>query len=321
MGWKEHLRRSVSAPDVAIDVGTAFTRLHVSGRPSLLQARSGVPSPDDPREVRPALRCGVVADAQVATALLRPLLARVQRGRRLRPRALACVPSDASAAEKALLIDAVSEAGASAVAVVPEPLAAAIGAGLDLEFPYAQMLVDLGDGVTDMAVIRDGTLVASDAVRLGCSDLRAALDAAVTASLGLRLSRGEADRLVRSVGLAGRVEASDTLSFIGLPVSRGVDRYAEAPPDQLRASIEPVADRIAARISSFLAGLPDDLACEVIESGICLTGGGSLLPGAIEWLVTETRVAVHRADDPICAVIHGAQQMLAERTPAALWGD
>src|SRR5215813_12100689 len=141
-GW-----RNLLAPDLAIDLGTANTRLYARGH-------------------------GLIADIEAASSLLKFFLSRAQRLGILRPRALACAPTDACEEERAALIEATRRAGASAVVVVPEPMAAAIGADLDVSSPYAQMVVDIGDGVTDIAVIRSGALVMTSAVRTACSDLR-----------------------------------------------------------------------------------------------------------------------------------------------------
>src|SRR5262249_7266062 len=188
------LRRIIAAPDIAIDLGTANTRLYALGRgmiadePSIvrmsletgrveavgrcavrLRYRNGNASSVSP------LRAGVIEDVDAAASLLKPLMWRARRLGLMRPRALACAPTDASEKERAALIEVTRRAGASYVAIAPEPLAAAIGAGLDISSPYAQMVVDIGDGVTDIAVIRSGTLVATSAVRKACSDLHSAI--------------------------------------------------------------------------------------------------------------------------------------------------
>ena len=167
------LRKFVAPPDLALDLGTANTRLYAVGHgliadePSMIHvqpetgaveavgARAAWLACHDPyaNSVSP-LHAGVVVDVEAATSLLKPFLQRAQRLGFFKPRALACAPTDACKEEREALIEATRRAGASAVVVVPEPLAAAIGAGLDIASPYAQMLVDIGDGVTDIAVWR-----------------------------------------------------------------------------------------------------------------------------------------------------------------------
>lgn len=157
------LHSALRCPDVAIDLGTANTRLFATGRGLLAETPSIVGGMFHP------LRGGVIVDIGGAAELLEPLIGRVRR-LAARPRALACVPSDATSDETKALRHATRAAGARDVAIVAEPLAAAIGAGLDVASPYAHMLVDLGDGVTDLAVIREGQMIRTAALRVSCSD-------------------------------------------------------------------------------------------------------------------------------------------------------
>src|SRR6185436_439371 len=146
------------------------------------------------------LRAGVIADVDAAAALLNPLLKRAKRFGLWRPRVLACAPTSASENERLALVEATRRAGASAVVLAPEPLAAAIGIGMDVGAPYAQMLVDIGDGVTDIAVIRSGELIATSAVRTACSNLIAAVAKLVAKQHDMRLYYQEAQRLIQKVG-------------------------------------------------------------------------------------------------------------------------
>ncbi|MGH9802310.1 MAG: rod shape-determining protein, partial [Blastocatellia bacterium] len=188
------LRKLVAPPDLAIDLGTANTRLYALGHglianePSLIRfqqytgeveavgAQAAWLSSNDPYSptVSP-LHAGVVADIEAASSLLKPFLKRAQRFGLFKPRVLACAPTDACEEERAALIEAAQRAGASEVYIAPEPLAAAIGAGMDVASHYAQMIVDIGDGVTDIAVVRSGSLILTSAVRTACSDLRNAV--------------------------------------------------------------------------------------------------------------------------------------------------
>src|SRR5262245_64323369 len=213
-GW-----RNLLAPDLAIDLGTANTRLYARGHgliadePTLIkiQPETGAVEAVGARAARLSkldrfayavspLHAGVVADVEAASSLLKFFLSRAQRLGILRPRALACAPTDACEEERAALIEATKRAGAAAVVVVPEPLAAAIGAGLDISSPYAQMLVDIGDGVTDIAIIRSSTLIQTSAVRTACSDLQRAISQMVAFQYGVLLYPPEAERLTHLVG-------------------------------------------------------------------------------------------------------------------------
>jgi rod shape-determining protein MreB len=185
----------MTRPNIAIDLGTANTRISASGfgqiteEPSLIrhtQHDTTVHGPDkyitylNSKLVSMPLRGGVIVDIHNAISLLKPLVKRTHKGLR-QPVSLACAPTDSSEKERKLLAEAVLHAGVSHVAIIPEVWAAAIGAGIDVTLPYAQVLIDIGEGVTDMAVIRDGRLVFAAAVRLACADLQKAVRTAIIA--------------------------------------------------------------------------------------------------------------------------------------------
>src|SRR5512135_1197775 len=217
------LRRILAGPDLAIDLGTANTRLYAGDRGVVVEeptawngqaqkARSPA-TPWQESQLTP-VQAGVVVDIEAAAALLSPLIRRARRVHLVRPRALLCTPSDASEHERAALVETAHRAGASVLAVSPEPLAAALGAGLDPTSRYASMIVDIGSGVTDIAVIRSGRIIHSAAVRMGCSDLRSAVSVMVKVRHGVQPFLNEAERLIREAGVKagcgspGRYQAS-----------------------------------------------------------------------------------------------------------------
>ncbi|MFN0083867.1 MAG: rod shape-determining protein [Blastocatellia bacterium] len=332
------LRGFFAAPDLAIDLGTANTRLYANGHgliadePSVIKLQPGTGTVEavgaraarlvklDPYSpaVSP-LHAGVVADVDAATSLLTPLLKRAHRFGIFKPRALACAPTDACEEERAALVEATRRAGASAVIVVPEPLAAAIGAGLDVASPYAQMLVDIGDGVTDIAVIRSGTLITTSAVRTACSDLRHSISQMVAFRYGVLPFPREAELLMHRIGASADFEqerlfltaGTDLLS--GRPISLCVSSY------DLIGAIQPSLDIIIEAIHKTVRDLPPRTSCEVIENGICLTGGGAQLEGISDRLATATSLDVHSAKDPMRAVINGARQMLQVGVATNIW--
>lgn len=305
-----------NAFDLALDLGTAATRIHVGSRLTQLARpstiwRSGA--------TQPALAGGVVCDAEAASTVLRDLLRSVPRSRFRPLRALACVPTDASNDERARLVDAVHRAGVGAVSIAPEPLAAAIGAGLDPESPCAQLLVDIGEGVTDCAVVRGGKLVATRALRVAVADVRLAATAWIESGAGIRVVPVEAERVLRAVGVGPIVNARRSVRVVGSPLHGAGPIVAPIEIDDLHDAIEPVVDSITACVGQFVAELPAELAAEVRDSGLCLTGGGALLSGMLERLVGETAMAVWRAPDPLRAVIDGAHRLAASRTPLPAW--
>lgn len=299
--------RIIGNHDIAVDLGTATTRvLAESGgtvfeSPSLFNGRS-------------AMRGGVVRDPAAAAEVVRPLLERLRRSRWDKPRVLACAPSDVSTIERQALIDAIRDAGAARVAVVPEPMAAAVGGGIDVGSSAARMLVDIGDGVTDCAVIRNGQVVRSSAVRIACSDMHAAVVDMAARHYGLSLSIMEADRLTRRVGVEGTGEAQ-MLCFKARPDAREACVSAE----DVAAALQSVSERILQTAVDLLRALSPAVGAEVIENGVQLSGGGALLPGMASALEQRTGLPVFIAADPLNAVILGARSMLPTIGAVGLW--
>lgn len=268
--------------DIALDVGTATTRVAI-GMHRLIEQPSET-------AVKHALCGGVVVDGDAAVTFLKPLLAQVRRFGVLGPRVLACAPSDASKEERELLIDSIMRAGAASISLVPEPLAAAIGAGVDVSSQYAQMVIDVGEGVTDCAVIRSSKIRATCAIRVGCDRMRRAIVAAAQES--------------------GCTDVSDTFGNM-LMRTCGLDRSVVHPGSILTATaLQPVLEELADTIQEFLRDLPHDLGSEIIESGICLTGGGALIPGVRELFEQRTGISVTIAHTPRASVVEGARVIL-----------
>jgi rod shape-determining protein MreB len=260
-------------PAVAIDLGTAWTRLADAS------ARLRVDAPTVATE-RSALRSGVIVDPEAAVAVLAPLLGQVRRGVGGGVRVLAGVPSDASPVERAAREAALRASGAVAAALVPEPLAAAIGAGIDVGGPYAALVVDVGEGVTDCALVGEGRVLAAGAARIGCADFRRA----VAAERGVDLEAAE--RMLRVEGVA---------------------------------VIAPLADAALAPVLALLAELSAHRACEVIETGITLTGGGAMIPGLGRRLTEKTAVETRTVARAHECVVRGVAAMLPAADALGLW--
>jgi len=333
-GW----RNLLAAPDLAVDLGTANTRLYVRGHgliadePTLIkiQPETGAVEAVGARAARLSkldqfaysispLHAGVVADVEAASSLLKFLLSRAQKLGILKPRALACAPTDACDEEREALIEVTRRAGASAVVVVPEPLAAAIGAGLDVSSPYAQMLVDIGDGVTDIAIIRSGTLITTSAVRTACSDLRHCVAQMIAFRYGVLLFPDEAERLTRMVGASRDYERERLFLTEGTDLLTGEPMSLCISSHDVMEAIEQPLEIIIDAIHKAVRDLPLQTSCEVIENGICLTGGGAQLHGMSDRLAKATSLSVRAADDPMRAVINGACQMLKVGIATRIW--
>jgi rod shape-determining protein MreB len=332
------LRKALADPDLALDLGTANTRLYgqgfgmVADEPSVVQFRRENGSVEaigsialrnslhrkEQTLVSP-LRAGVVADIDAAVALLGHLLKRARRYGLIKPRVLACAPTDAREDEREALIEATRRAGASAVAVTPEPMAAAIGGGLDVSSEYAQMLVDIGDGVTDIAVIRSGSLVKTSAIRIACSDMVEAIRRLIAERYRATPYLSEATRLLRKAGAGDRKLPSSPLVAAGVDCRTGAQRRVQVSCKEVVEVIDPVIEKVVGSIGQAVKDLPPELACEVIESGIHLTGGGACLSGMAGLIAGETRIEVKIAPNPLRAVIDGARKMLATVAETNMW--
>lgn len=310
----ERLKNFLADPDVAIDLGTANTRVFARGR-GLVADEPSVVSTSCARP----LRGGVVVDVVAAASLLGPLLRRARKFGLTRPRAIASAPAGASKAEVAALADGVRLAGVSDVEVVPEPLAAAVGAGIEVSSPYAHMLVDVGAGATEVAVIRAGALVKTVLVRAGCDDMHAAVRHRVADRYGVILRGNEAERLTRELGTAYGFTAGGARRVLGRDKRRGRETRVEVSGADVSEAIRPTVAVIGETVRGALLGLDHNVAAEVIESGLCLTGGGACLRGMKELIECATSVEVRVAHDPLRAVIDGAGQMLAVGELTRLW--
>jgi len=294
-------------PDIAVDLGTATTRV--------VSRAHGVVTRASMAGNAPALSSGVVVNGDAVAALLEPLISKMRIFGMIRPRAVACAPTDANAWERNAVIEGVSRGGASAVVVVPEPLAAAVGAGVDIVSPYARMVVDIGEGVTDCAVITSGKVVDTAALRGGCCALRDAVQEAVLRRRSMRISSRQAELLVRSA-LCG----TDAL-FWQTHGARG-DDCPPMPPisrDEAREAFEPAVGAILGLITGFLREIPHSTGSEIIENGITLTGGGALLAGMRERIQAETGIAVMPVANPLEAVVRGAYAMLPIVAMLNMW--
>jgi rod shape-determining protein MreB len=278
--------------DVAMDLGTANVRVCARGRGIVADEPSVVRVSRDSRALRAVgasalvaaadepssftlnpLRGGVVVDVRGATWLLAVLLRRARGLSLTQPRVLACVPSDAAPQEVEALREALAAAGARPETIVAEPVAAAIGAGLDLSLPYAQMIVDIGEGVTDVAVIRQGWVEARGAVRMACSDLRAAVSDHVAARYEILLAPNAAQSLLEALGADDANGARHLAEVRGRRMHGAEECFVTVERRQLAEALDPLFDLICAAVNGVWQQLPPKLSCHVIENGVCLTGG------------------------------------------------
>lgn len=282
--------RSFWRQNVALDVGTATTRAAI-GNYSLIEQ----PSETAARRV---LRGGVVVDGERAVSLLKPLLSKVKVFGIVRPCVLACAPSDIKRNERQLLKESILKAGASSVVIIPEPLAAAVGAGIDVSSPYAQMIIDIGEGVSDCAIIQSSKILVTCAVRVGCARIRMDIARKAEQNRTAAVTDKEAEIILRSYGVA---------------LGSGTGDSAE------QTFPNTAVEEILNTIDSFLRDLPHALGSEIIDSGIWLSGGGALIPGIREKIEQRTGIKVSIVSNPLSAVVEGARAILPVVTALNQW--
>lgn len=274
-----------------------------------------------PSEVggEPALSGGVISDVDLATELLRPMFFAARRWGLGRPRVVACAPTDANLDERDAVVEVVRRAGASAVALVSEPLAAAVGADIDIGGFFARMIVDIGHGVTDCAVVRAGEVVTSTATRVACGDLEAGVARFVRDRHQLTLSADTNRRLLREVSFDPARPRRGTTRVTGLLAQRTGSAEAVIPLEELVEALRPTHERIVGGIAAFLRDLPEKISVEIIENGIDLTGGGALLEGMAASIGRATSIDVRRVPDALGSVVRGARRMIDNVDKQRLW--
>jgi rod shape-determining protein MreB len=320
------LKQIMKQPCIAVDLGTANTRIYsselgqITEKPSLIRQMNDSKTTFVPDEylsylnsklVSMPLRGGVIVDIKKAIALLRPLLKETKKGLR-HPVSLASAPTDTSDKERELLAQAVLHAGASHVAIIPEVWAAAIGAGIDVTLPYAQVLIDIGEGVTDMAVIRDGRLIYASAVRTACSDLQKAVRSIIVAKHKVCLYHAEVERLTHKISLMSQGQAftPELIAVNGMNIVKRYKVTINVNEQDIIRAMEPVVHNILKMINFGLRRLPKSASCELLESGICLSGGGACISGIDSLIALRTNLDVRIAPDPIHSVINGEIETL-----------
>ncbi len=325
------------AVDLAIDLGTAKTVVYVKGEgvvlaePSVvaLETIDGITrvravgndaklmlgrTPDNVRTIRP-LRSGVVADIEVAEEMLRHFVQKVQGPRRwgrAGPEMVICVPSGSTMVERRAIRDAVSRAGARKVWLIDEPMAAGIGANLPVNEPTGSMVVDIGGGTTEVGVISIQGLSMAMSVRIGGDQMDDAIAAAVRRRHNMLIGEATAERIKKAAG-AAHLAAGDEAAMItikGRDVARGVPREIEVSHALLIEALAEPVDQIVLAVRRALENTPPEIAADIIEAGIVMTGGGSLLPRIDAVLSEQTGLRVRIADDPMNCVAIGAGRTL-----------
>jgi len=320
------------ARDMAVDLGTATTLVYVRGRGIVLSEPSVVAidqrtgevhavgaeakrmlgrTPASISAVRP-LKDGVIADFDVAEQMLHHFMRRVVQNRWAHPRMAICVPSGVTGVEKRAVEEATYSAGARWVTLIEEPMAAAIGAGLPVAEPTGSMIVDIGGGTSEVAVISLGGIVVARSIRIGGDELDEAIISWVKKEYKLLIGSQTAEEIKLEIGSAGPLPQEEQAEIRGRDLVTGLPKTIILSSEDLRVALEEPNQAIIDAIKATLEETPPELASDIMDRGIMLAGGGSLLQGLPERLRNETQTPVHLAESPLTCVAVGSGKYLEE---------
>ena len=295
----------VDEPSVlALDAGTGEV-LALGDEASQMVGRT----PGRIQAVRP-LRQGAVTDPEITERLLRLLLHRAGASRVHRPLVLLCVPSVITEVERRAVTDAARRAGAAGTRLLEQPLAAALGAGLRISEPLGTMVLDIGGGTTEAAVLSLGGVVARRALRVGSFDIDAAIQAFVKREHGIVIGEPTAEDIKLAIGSAWPGEDEVRAEVRGRDLVSGLPRSVMVTPADVRAAIDDVVATMCGAAVACLGQVPPDLATDLVDEGIHLVGGGALLAGLDRRLAAVTGLPVHVVDDPLRSVVLGGGRCL-----------
>lgn len=259
--------------------------------------------------VRP-IRGGAIVDFELTERLLALVLARAGAGRLMHPRVLIAVSSVITPVERRAVEEAALSAGARAAALITEPLAAALGAGMPLEQPMGNCIVVIGGGTTEVAIVSLGGVVAARAVRIGGMDFDEAIRTFLRREYGMSIGERTAETLKREVGSAHTYPEEPKAEIRGRELSTGTPKTVTIGAEEIRAALDDAVMQVVGAVRGALADAPPELAHDVIEKGIVLAGGGALLRGLAERLAVETGIPVRLTDAPVETVARGAGRAL-----------
>ena len=320
--------------DLAIDLGTATTLIYVKGKGIVSCEPSVVAVARDPRgdkrvlavgreakemlgrtpgnieAIRP-LRDGVIADFEITEAMLRYFITRAHNRRSwVKPRIIICVPFGITEVEKRAVKESAESAGAREVYLIEEPMAAAIGAGLPITEPSGNMVVDIGGGTTEVAVISLAGIVYSQSVRVGGDKMDEAIVAYMKRKYNLAIGEQTAERIKVTIGNAYALEEQLSMEVKGRDMVAGVPKTVVVNSDEMRDALAEPINAIVEAVLLALERTPPELAADIVDKGVVLTGGGALLKNMDVLLREETGLPVMVSDDPISAVVLGSGKTL-----------
>ena len=310
--------------DIAIDLGTANTLIWLKGKgiiinePSIV-ARSvhdekivavGQEAKDmvgkthrDLETIRP-LQDGVIADFNMTDGMLQGFIRKINLNRLARPRMVLCVPSGVTAVEQSAVKDSGQRANAREVYLIEEPVAAAIGIGLDISKPIGNIIVDIGGGTTEIAVIALNGVVTKETIRIAGDEMDEAIVHWFRSEHKLEIGLPTGEAIKKSVGSAMRIKPT-TISVKGRDLVSGIPKTIEVSSDEIRQAMKDPINSIVEAVKHALEKTPPELASDILDRGIIMTGGGSLLKGIDQIIRERTNVPVNVAEEPLLSVVRG----------------
>lgn len=317
--------------DMGIDLGTANTLVYIKGKGILIREPSVVAlrdndvlavgneakkmigrTPGNIRAVRP-MKDGVIADFDITEAMLRYFITKAhKRSKLVRPRIIICVPSGVTEVEKRAVLDAAEHAGARKAYLIEEPMAAAIGAGLPVEEPTGNMVVDIGGGTTEVAVISLGGIVTSRSIRIGGDEMDEAIVSYIKSEYNLLIGDRTAEELKIDIGSALASDTEGQKDIRGRDQVSGLPKTITVKSSEVQKALREPIENIIEAVKMTLEKTPPELSSDVMDRGIILTGGGVLLKSLADLIKKETEIPVHLADEPLDSVVQGTGIALEE---------
>jgi rod shape-determining protein MreB len=318
---------------IGIDLGTANTLVSVRGRGILLREPSVIAIETETRKVlavgeeakrmlgrtpgnvvaiRP-LKDGVIADFDHTEQMLRGFIRKVIRHHSIfHPQVVVGIPSGVTEVERRAVIDAAKKAGAGDAYLIEEPMAAAIGSGLPVSEPTGCMIVDIGGGTTEVAVISLGGMVTSNSIRIAGDEIDEAIAAYIRREYNLLIGDRTAEEVKMQIGSAYPLQEQLSMEVRGRDLISGLPRSAKITSDEIREAIHDPVYAIVESVKLTFEQTPPELSSDIIDRGIVLAGGGALLRGLDKLIAAETEIPVHIAPDPLSAVVLGTSKALEE---------
>lgn len=320
----------ILSKDIGIDLGTANTLVYIQGKGIVVREPSVVAidkyegkvlavgnsanemigrTPENIVAVRP-VKDGVIADFEITQAMIRAFIKQANISNIFKPRVIVCIPSGITEVERRAVEEAVIQAGAKAVALIEEPMAAAIGASLPVNDATGSMIVDIGGGTTEVAVISLGGIVASKSIRIAGNALDSAIINYLKKEHQINIGDKMAEEIKIAIGSAYEDDEEGVFDVRGRDVSTGLPKTAQIKESEIREAISENVNEMIEAIKLTLENTPPELAADIMERGIVLTGGGALIKG-LDKLITEvTKIPTHVAEYPLDCVVIGTGRSL-----------